>query len=287
MARLRARGANGDRDRYLQEMAGADGMGSIAGLYPSRDGGGTGDFPLGAIRTFAGNFAPNGAPQAEGQLLSIGQNTALFSLLGFSYGGDGRSTFALPDLRLHTARLERDKVPGLDNHPLGADTRTGAITLKAASPNARWHQPADRQSRPLPADHLHHPHDGKHSVAERRRSISLARSWSSPKLRSLRLHGGSRELLPIIGNEALFQPRRRHLWRRRSGVLRLPDFRGRNVVGLSSSAAIGSLIGIEDVTLTSNHIPTNVGGGGAPFDNRGPGLALTYMIAIQGYLSFA
>jgi microcystin-dependent protein len=51
------------------------------------------------IRIFAGNFAPKGWAKCEGQLLPISQNTALFSLLGTTYGGDGKSTFALPDLR--------------------------------------------------------------------------------------------------------------------------------------------------------------------------------------------
>lgn len=54
---------------------------------------------LGEIKLFAGNFAPSGWYSCEGQLLPIVQNTALFSLLGTTYGGDGRSTFALPDLR--------------------------------------------------------------------------------------------------------------------------------------------------------------------------------------------
>ncbi|WP_323814973.1 phage tail protein [Cellvibrio sp. NN19] len=54
---------------------------------------------LGEIRMFAGNFAPRGWAFCEGQLLAISSNTALFSLLGTVYGGDGRTTFALPDLR--------------------------------------------------------------------------------------------------------------------------------------------------------------------------------------------
>lgn len=54
---------------------------------------------LAEVRMFAGNFAPRGWAKCEGQLLPISQNTALFSLLGTIYGGDGRSTFALPDLR--------------------------------------------------------------------------------------------------------------------------------------------------------------------------------------------
>lgn len=54
---------------------------------------------VGEIRIFAGNFAPTGWAFCNGQLLAISQNTALFSILGTAYGGDGRSTFALPDLQ--------------------------------------------------------------------------------------------------------------------------------------------------------------------------------------------
>lgn len=54
---------------------------------------------LGEIRMFAGNFAPSGWALCQGQLLAVSQNDALFSLLGTIYGGDGRTTFGLPDLR--------------------------------------------------------------------------------------------------------------------------------------------------------------------------------------------
>ena len=54
---------------------------------------------LGEIRMFGGNFAPQGWATCDGQILSIAQNTALFSLLGTTYGGNGQTTFALPDLR--------------------------------------------------------------------------------------------------------------------------------------------------------------------------------------------
>ena len=54
---------------------------------------------LGEIKIFAGNFAPRGWALCDGQLLSISQNSALFSLLGTIYGGDGRTSFGLPDLR--------------------------------------------------------------------------------------------------------------------------------------------------------------------------------------------
>jgi microcystin-dependent protein len=54
---------------------------------------------LGEVRIFGGNFAPRGYANCDGQILSIQQNTALFSLLGTTYGGNGVTTFALPDLR--------------------------------------------------------------------------------------------------------------------------------------------------------------------------------------------
>lgn len=61
--------------------------------------GDTGYFYLGAVGIFAGNFAPRGWAFCSGQLLPIAQNSALFSILGTMYGGDGRTTFGLPDLR--------------------------------------------------------------------------------------------------------------------------------------------------------------------------------------------
>lgn len=58
---------------------------------------------MGEIRLFGGNFAPRNWAYCEGQLMSIVANTALFSLLGTTYGGDGRTTFGIPDLRSRTA----------------------------------------------------------------------------------------------------------------------------------------------------------------------------------------
>ncbi|CAH0994091.1 hypothetical protein EMA8858_00198 [Emticicia aquatica] len=85
---------------------------ALQGIFPSRDlmssrvksiDGVTGLDPfIGEITMFAGNFAPRGWALCNGQLLLIGDNVALFSLLGTTYGGDGRTTFALPDLRAAT-----------------------------------------------------------------------------------------------------------------------------------------------------------------------------------------
>ena len=71
----------------------------IQGIYPSQSNSSYPDLILGEIRLFAGNYAPGGFAFCHGQLLPINQNTALFSILGTTYGGNGVTNFALPDLR--------------------------------------------------------------------------------------------------------------------------------------------------------------------------------------------
>ncbi|MDF2433379.1 MAG: hypothetical protein JWP44_3010 [Mucilaginibacter sp.] len=76
---------------------------------------------LAAILLFAGNFAPRNFLLCAGQVMSIQQNTALFSLLGTTYGGNGTNTFALPDLRGRAA-IQQGQGPGLTNYALGETT---------------------------------------------------------------------------------------------------------------------------------------------------------------------
>ena len=80
------------------------------------------------IRIFAGNFAPHGWALCDGQLMSISQNTALFSLLGTTYGGDGRSNFALPNLQ-GRAPLQAGQGAGLGLYDLGQTAGEQAVTL--------------------------------------------------------------------------------------------------------------------------------------------------------------
>ncbi|MEL0436396.1 phage tail protein [Phycobacter sp. K97] len=74
---------------------------------------------VGEIRMFAGNFAPRGWALCDGQLLAVSQNDALFSLFGTIYGGDGRTTFGLPDMRGRVP-LHAGTGPGLSPRRLGA-----------------------------------------------------------------------------------------------------------------------------------------------------------------------
>ena len=83
---------------------------------------------IGEVRMFAGNFAPRSWAFTDGQLLPIASNTALFSILGTTYGGDGRTTFGLPDLRGRTAIGPRTG-PGLSPRTLGQKVGAETNTL--------------------------------------------------------------------------------------------------------------------------------------------------------------
>src|SRR3954453_10303291 len=80
------------------------------------------------IRIFGCNFAPKGGAFCDGQLLPISQNTALFSLLGTNYGGDGKSTFALPDIQ-GQAVIHPGQGPGLSQYFQGEQTGVETVEL--------------------------------------------------------------------------------------------------------------------------------------------------------------
>jgi len=86
---------------------------------------------LGEVKVFAGNFAPRGWAACDGQLLPISQNTALFSLLGTTYGGNGQSTFALPNLQGRMP-IGAGQGPGLSDRQLGEAGGEAAVTLQAS-----------------------------------------------------------------------------------------------------------------------------------------------------------
>ena len=90
------------------------------------------------IRIFGFNFAPVGWAFCNGQLLPISQNTALFSLLGTTYGGDGKSTFALPNLQ-GSFPMHPGQGPGLSSYALGQQAGQETVTLGASQLPAHAH----------------------------------------------------------------------------------------------------------------------------------------------------
>ena len=102
------------------------------------------------IKIFGGNFAPRGYAFCSGQLLPIAQNTALFSLVGTTYGGDGRTTLGLPNLQAR-APMHPGRGPGLSNSRIGEVGGGETVTLTEAQMPNHTHtmqgtnRPADRR----------------------------------------------------------------------------------------------------------------------------------------------
>lgn len=110
------------------------------------------------IRIFAGNFAPRGWAFCEGQLLPISQNTALFALIGTTYGGDGRTTTALPNLK-DRVPMHPGNGPGLTSRRLGQRAGVNNVTLTEAQIPSHNHvvQTATTPDSASPANAVHAP----------------------------------------------------------------------------------------------------------------------------------
>jgi len=93
---------------------------------------------LAEVTIFGFNFPPKGWAFCQGQLLPISQNTALFSLLGTTYGGDGKSTFALPNLQDQTA-VSFGQGPGLSLYDLGEQVGVPNVTLLSSEMPSHSH----------------------------------------------------------------------------------------------------------------------------------------------------
>lgn len=93
---------------------------------------------IGEIKILGFNFAPQSYQLCSGQIMSIAQNTALFSLLGTTYGGNGQTTFALPDLRGRMP-IGQGQGPGLPNYVMGQLSGTTSVTLLTANLPAHTH----------------------------------------------------------------------------------------------------------------------------------------------------
>ena len=93
---------------------------------------------IGEVRLFAGSFAPKNWSYCQGQIIAIASNTALFSILGTTYGGNGTTTFALPDLQSRVC-IGAGQGPGLPNYGLGQKAGFENVTLNVAQMPAHVH----------------------------------------------------------------------------------------------------------------------------------------------------
>lgn len=168
------------------------------------------------IRIFAGNFAPKGWAFCNGQILPISQNTALFSLLGTYYGGDGKSTFGLPDLQ-GRAPMFWGQGPGLSSRNLGETGGSQSVTLLQSEIPAHTHQVKGTTA----AGTSTNPADGIWAVAGSRRAptslystTAAASTTMSPQALSTTGGGLPHNNMPpfltlnfIIALQGVFPPR--------------------------------------------------------------------------------
>ena len=281
----------------------------LYGIYPSRSGGGSasGDM-LGFVYDFAGNFAPGGSLAAQGQLLSINQNTALFSLLGTTYGGNGTTTFALPNLQ-GTATLGVGTGVGLSTQTLGAATGSASVILSTTQIPPHDHtlpgggvtgstgggQPFGNVQPSLPLHTLiatsgifPSSGGGGGSAAFIGQVATFAGNFAPAGWAD-----ANGQLLSIASNTALFSILGTTYGGDGVTTFALPDLRGRVAVGADANNPLGSTFGEELATLTDSQLPghdhtlpgggvTGITGGGQPVTNDQPSLALNYLIAING-----
>lgn len=241
----------------------------LQGVYPS-PGDAAGDTLsplLGVIRTVA--FDYQGA-EAQGQLLTINQHQMLFSVLGVQFGGDGHTTFQIPDLR---GRL----VAGPSNE-LNAGMWTGAESVTLTSGQL--------------------PSGGSPGQAVQNQQPAMGVRWI------IRLHDGdgvaAGEMLAFVGGQApagfafatgatLAKSEFPDLFARigttygGSGLgFNLPDLSGRTIVGADTQTAVGTQVGSASFALTTPNLPAELGGSAAAIDNRAPGLAMNYYVRTTG-----
>lgn len=282
----------------------------------------SGDFnQLGEIWWFAGNFAPRGTLQAAGQLLPIAGNDALFSRVGTHYGGDGRLTFALPDLR------GRTPIGGAGFDDFG--TRSGAAAVTLAFENLPEHDHftatgfSSTTGAPAPAPFENRQPSLAVNYEVTQFGVFPSRSANSPAgasapegssapgdtfIASVSMFASTGagpstvdadgRLISINSNPALFSL----LGDTYGGDLRtvfgVPDLDGRAVVGAGTGPGLttrnlGDAQGSDTNTLTEATMPvhihadpgfgaTGTAGSNLPFSRIQPELALNYAIALQG-----
>ena len=258
-----------------------------SGAYPT--GGADGD-TLGLIYNFAGAFAPGTSFLAQGSLLSIAQNSALFSLLGTTYGGDGVTTFGLPNLA-GTVTVGVGTGTGLQPQGLGGTSGTATVSLTAAQlpaplPGAGG-QSFDNMApslaiTPIIAITGAYPDPSVTTGATfLGQVVDFAGTVAPP---GWMIADGS--LLPVNENPALAILLGTTFGGDGVSTFALPDLRGRVVVGSSGSHSFGSAFGQQATTLTDPQIPTGIiidaPVSGQPVTNDQPSLALSYLVATSG-----
>ena len=213
---------------------------------------------LGVVSAFAGNFAPGGELFCDGQLLPISQYTALFSLIGTTYGGNGATTFALPDLR------GRDIVGAGNGFTLGEQVGNGSVNLSNANSPLGSDAPVDNQQPGLVMNYYIalsgiFPSEGQtgntsQSTPFLGQIVASAENISDPV--GWALCDG--QLLSIAQNTALFSVLGTTYGGNGTTTFALPNLQGRTVLGTGGANGLGTLgqvSGANAIALTTANLP--------------------------------
>jgi microcystin-dependent protein len=257
---------------------------------------------MGMLRTFGGNFAIGHTRMAEGQVLQIAQNTALFSLLGTFYGGNGQTTFALPDLRGRTI-IGAGQGQGLSDRGLGEQVGQAqtALTIDQMPVHSHGINVAPGTTGPA---------GGNQPFSNMQPSLGMTYmiatggifQGGNPFIGQVAAFGGNfapsgwvpadGRLLRINDFDTLFTLIGTTYGGDGQEFFAVPDLRGRAIVGAGGQYQVGDSFGDEQRILTLQQLPSHdhdggaievdPAGGGQPFDNRQPSLALNYFISQTG-----
>ncbi len=258
----------------------------LQGVFPSQGGGGSTGFYLGEIGTFAGSFAPAGTI-AAGQLAVISQNQALFSLLGTNFGGNGTTTFGLPNLG-GTTMVGTGQGAGLSPETIGQKTGSTSVTINypQAPPNLLGQsQSIDNRQPSLGVTYAIEiqgvfPSQGNGGLTPLN-TLGMIKAFAG-NFDAAGYVACNGQLLSIAQNQALFSLLGTTYGGNGVTTFALPDLRGRDIIGASAATPIGTKVGQANVNLVNGQAPTAGGGPVTPFDNRQPSLSLQYIIALQG-----
>lgn len=258
----------------------------LNGFYPSRDNGGTvdpGHIDMASIRTFAGNFAPGDTARADGQTLSIAQNTALFSLLGTIYGGNGQTTFQLPNLQATLAVGSENS----NTFPLGETYGTDHVTLTTSNlPSGLGAGSSVTNDQPsLAINYI--INTGGPTAGSATHALDVA-GEVVPFLGTFAPDGyllAAGQVLSIAAYPNLFHALGTTFGGDGVTTFALPDLTGRTIVGTTTdgfgNSDFGTVLGQDSTTLTASNLPFPIGFS-SDFTNYQPSVTLHYLIALNG-----
>jgi microcystin-dependent protein len=255
----------------------------LQGLFPSHGDGTETDpsgIPIASIRTFAGDFNPNGSAEASGQFLAINQNAPLFSLLGTFYGGNGQTNFALPNLngRVAVGIEDGSSSPGLTK---GSDS----VTLGTQNMPSTYFGAGSAVDNDQPSLNLNY----------------IINTGGSGTAGGLDMAG---DVVPFLGNFAptgyllcagqllniadyptLFQQLGTTYGGDGQNTFALPNLVGKTIIGSGSNALgafnPGDTLGQDSTTLNAHNLPSPEGNSQS-FTNYQPSVVMHYLIALDG-----